>query len=750
MGYLGNANGSGVTIGVIDTGVQLNHPDYLNASGVSRVLPGACFGGFSATLCSSANNQLGGDDAVWPTVTHGTHVAGIAAGLSTGLANNAWILPVRVCDSATGKCPGDVDSGIVWASQHGANVINISLGGSSLMSRDITSAQTAVANGSLLIVAAGNSGTATPVGGFLGGAALYDGVRGSMIVVGALDSSGNIAYFSQTPGTTCMLQSGQNYCMQNYFVVAPGWQIVSSVGGGGYAALSGTSMATPYVSGVAADIKSMWPYLTMSQVASVILGTTIDKGAPGPDPVYGMGQVDLAHALQPAGTTSVVTGGTSVVTTTSLVANAGTTSLSGVMSVGIASSSLLKNVVVVDKFDRAYSADLTRGVRNDGFDVSSFVMLDQLLATSSAPGAVQSGLKAISSEGYSPELGAITMSGLVNTVTTPAAFASAPTTRDVVQGYVSNLAVSASPFQDVSFDMGYKLRLSGRINQYDAGASPAYSGLFLSASAVNSPYVSLTDGGNYAGTTISLADGLDVRTGYTWMTGGKQQSGILTSSRIEGGSVPTASSAFDQRSANAAVMSVSWRFADWGGLGVVASQSDERNGILGGTSSGALNLARSANTSAIDASMRLRLSQNWFATFAYGEGVTSLNAQSDGLLGSSSALRSRSYGVALATRSLFSDDDALGLALSRPMSIYSGSGMLNGATAVDAAGNLTIGHEQVSFAEATPETDLEVGYTRTFLNGALSLQSNAAYQMDVGGQSGRNAATFVTRLKLGL
>ena len=130
MGFLGNANGAGVIIGIVDTGVQLNHPEFLNSAGVSRVLPGACFPGFSTTLCSSDHNKLGGDDAVWPTVTHGTHVAGIAAGLTVGLASDASILPVRVCDSSNGSCPGDIDGGIVWASQHGASVINLSLGGS--------------------------------------------------------------------------------------------------------------------------------------------------------------------------------------------------------------------------------------------------------------------------------------------------------------------------------------------------------------------------------------------------------------------------------------------------------------------------------------------------------------------------------------------------------------------------------------------------------------------------------------------
>jgi hypothetical protein len=745
MGFLGNADGTGVIIAIVDEGVQLNHPEYLNASGQSRVLPGACFGGYSTSVCSSANNQLGGEDAVWPTVTHGTHVAGIAAGLTTGLANNAWILPVRVCDD-TGSCPGDIDGGILWASQHGAQIINLSLGGSTLTSRDISYTQSAVANGSLIVAAAGNAGNSVPTGGYLTGAALYDGIRGSMIVVGAVDNSGNITGWSQTPGNTCLAQSSGTYCMMNYFVVAPGVGIVSSVGGGGYGSLSGTSMASPYVAGVAADIKSMWPYLTMPQVANVIFGTTIDRGAPGPDPIYGMGEVDLAHALQPAGTTSVVTNGTNVTTTQSLVGNASGASVSGVMSVGLANSGLLKNVIVVDKFGRDYTADLTKGIHNIGFDASAFLMLDQLLATSGAPGTVETGFKTVSSEGYSPQLGFVTMSGLVNTVTTPATFASSG--RDVVRSTMTNLAVSATPFENVGFDMGYKLRLSGRLNQYDAGASPAYSGLFLSASAVNSPYVSLTDGGNYVGATINLADGLDMRTGFSWMAPDTHQSGVPLSDQLARYDMQHRS-AFDQRGANAAVMSLSWRFANWGGLGVVASQTGEYNGVLGGVTSGALNVARAANTSAIDASLRIGLGKNWLATASYGEGTTRLNLAADGLLNSASALRSRSYGIAVATSDVLGDD-SFGLALTRPMHIYSGSGTVTAATDADAMGNLTIGHGLVNFTERTPETDVEMGYTKSFMEGRLSLQSDAAYQMNVGGQTGRNAATFVTRLRLSL
>ena len=216
----------------------------------------------------------------------------------------------------------------------------------------------------------------------------------------------------------------------------------------------------------------------------------------------------------------------------------------------------MKHVVVVDEFGRDYSADLTKGVRNAGFDISSFVMLDDMLSAAGASGSVASGFQAISSAAYSDQFGLVTMSGLVNTVTTPAIFSSGTTPRDVVRAYMSNLAISASPIDNVSFDMGYKLRLSGRINEYDTNSSQAYSGLFLSASAVNSPYASLTDGGNYVGATVNLADGLNIRTGVSWMSPDRQWAGAPASDLLARYAAQNQPSAVAQRDANAAVMSV--------------------------------------------------------------------------------------------------------------------------------------------------------------------------------------------------
>ena len=93
--------------------------------------------------------------------------------------------------------------------------------------------------------------------------------------------------------------------MKDYFVMAPGVDIWSTVGNGNhpganYGYLSGTSMATPYVSGVAAVIKGASPFLTAEEVADIIFNSTDDMGATGIDPVYGRGAVDITKAMSPA------------------------------------------------------------------------------------------------------------------------------------------------------------------------------------------------------------------------------------------------------------------------------------------------------------------------------------------------------------------------------------------------------------------------------------------------------------------
>jgi hypothetical protein len=135
-------------------------------------------------------------------------------------------------------------------------------------------------------------------------------------------------------------------------------------------------------------------------------------------------------------------------------------------------------------------------------------------------------------------------------------------------------------------------------------------------------------------------------------------------------------------------------------------------------------------------------------TFSYNEGVTQLNLRPNGLVTDSDSLHSRAYGMAVAKHGLFNNSDTLGFSLTRPIQVYRGGVGLTAATGVDSSGNLLVGHERVSLASLTPETDVELGYVTTFFDGALALQANAGYQMNFAGQNGTNALTVLSRAKI--
>lgn len=743
--------GAGAVIGIVDTGIDINHPEF-----TGRVLAGTCLA-WSENPCTDPTNSVGGDNGLFssPDVTHGTHVAGIAAGTNIGLANQADILPVKVCATQADAC-NQVSQGVLWASQHGANVINVSIGGPILASSDITMLGQAVSNGSLIVVAAGNSGTKDPTSGFLAGAALQDGIRGSMIVVGATGNGGTngygrIASFSQTPGNRCEIHGGQRYCMKDYFVVAPGLDIWSSVGNGAdnrgpdtYGYLSGTSMATPYVTGVAAVIKGRWPTLSPSAIANVIFDSADDIGAPGIDPIYGRGAVDITRAMSPIGASVVATSGSiahaatpNSVATQTIVTGAPdmqTSYVSGALTRAIAKSTILKHAVVVDSFGRNFTADLTKATYNPGYDLASETMSEQFSTASPFAASLQSPVGNFIASGYT-----------IDTVT-PRLLSGMLRNEDRHKFDVNDLSVTAALGSGVDLNLGYHVNMAGHFNTYDAQGSVAYDGLFYSASAVNSPYASLTNGGGFVGATIALADDLHFRFGESALDPQRPDFEVPVYSMVSqiAGPAPL----FDRRLANASLAGLTWDFAKWGGIGVTATQTQERNGVLGGASSGALDLARNADTSAVGVSARVGFGDGWVTTVSYGEGITQLSLKSNSLLTGADALHSQSYGVAVAKRGLFEDGDTLGLAVTRPIHVYAGGIDITAADGVNDDGSLDIAHEHVSLASPTPETDVELGYVTTFLDGALALQANAGYQMNLQGQSGTNSISVLSRAKI--
>jgi thermitase len=221
----GITQGEGVTIAVVDTGVALNNPDLQG-----QLLPGL-------DLVNHTDNP--NDDH-----GHGTHVAGTIAAIANngfgvaGVAPHAKILPIKVLDSSGSGTNETIANGILEAARRGAQVINLSLGGtddSQTLRRAIAQVE---AQGVVVVCAAGNDGSSAP---------FYPAACDGAIGVGALDRSNRKASFS-------------NY--GNYVsIAAPGVSIGSLGYLGGLSTESGTSMAAPHVAGTAALLLSAFPQL---------------------------------------------------------------------------------------------------------------------------------------------------------------------------------------------------------------------------------------------------------------------------------------------------------------------------------------------------------------------------------------------------------------------------------------------------------------------------------------------------------
>lgn len=264
----GCGQGAGVAIAVVDTGVDRTHPDLAGR---------ATSGGASL---NGAASVTAGEGSVDPH-GHGTHVAGIAAatagnGVGTsGVAPLATIIPVRVLGPSGGGWSSDVAAGITWAVDAGAEVINLSLGAAS-QSNAMTNAITyAKANGVVVVAAAGNGGAQ--------GASNYPAADNRTLAVASIDPSRNTSGFS-THGSYVD-------------IAAPGSAILSTLPGGTYGYKSGTSMATPFVSGVAALLIGTYGSLAPDALANRLTSTADDAGAPGVDPAFGHGIINPVRAV---------------------------------------------------------------------------------------------------------------------------------------------------------------------------------------------------------------------------------------------------------------------------------------------------------------------------------------------------------------------------------------------------------------------------------------------------------------------
>ncbi|WP_061810435.1 S8 family peptidase [Rossellomorea vietnamensis] len=264
--------GKGIKIGVLDTGIDSRHPD-LKISGGVCVLQEDCTMGYM-------------DDN-----GHGTHVAGVIGAVnndigSLGVAPDSELFAIKALDSTGGGTTTTILSGIEWAMKNDIDIVNMSI---TTKDNDIalkTMIDRAYESGVLIVGAAGNNGTP----GGTEDNVLYPAKYSSVIAVGAVNDKQQRVSTSATG--------------KELELMAPGYNIYSTVplnvdifdgNRDGYAYMTGTSMAVPYVTGIIALYKEQSPYYTNQQIRDLLTGNAIDLGLEGKDPHFGFGLVQMKN-----------------------------------------------------------------------------------------------------------------------------------------------------------------------------------------------------------------------------------------------------------------------------------------------------------------------------------------------------------------------------------------------------------------------------------------------------------------------
>jgi len=678
--YENGATGQGVTVAVIDSGVDIDHP---------QISPNI--------HADSTNVVTNNPDDLNDTDGHGTAVAGVIAAIrdpfnnqlestnrnTHGVAFDAQILALNAasadsCASADGCSffDRDVAAALDYARLHGAKVVNISLGGDDYNNRVLIDAyKRAVAAGMVIIVAAGNKEDtdtdvqlAQPENS--ASVAWSDWANGQIIVAGAIDSSSTIADFSHRAGNVA----------KDVFLVAGGVSIQTLGADGGYFYYSGTSFATPHIAGAAALLLSAFPNLTGKEVVDLLYSTATDLGAMGTDVIYGQGLVNIEEAFKPQGPTSIavksVSGEVVPVDVSSSILLAGN-AFGGFAGI----SNAVNNSMMLDGYNRSYRINLGQQVLN----LHETIQLESIM--DSRKGSRESHLQF-------DQRTNVTFSWREDW-----------RFRDVEETYFSHqnkaenrnydlrmkLGIDVNPQQKMTFTQG--LSIKEALEDYDQDefltiGKEDFVALMGRKGRQNLAFTQQVKGKTH----LSMAVG---HGSQNWQHYNLTSDSYVLMARADHDVMPQLKVGLD--------------------LGIM----NEKGSVLGSLSNGAISLGKGATTSFVNGRIDWAVlgKMNFFARASYGR--TRVAAADLSLVNQIDNLTSSSFSLGVIGHSLFQKGDRMSLAVSQPLRVAGGTANVSYVSARDyQTDSLSFAQHQVSLTPDGREIDIELAYRMANLFGA--------------------------------
>jgi len=653
--YDNSGTGSGITVAVIDTGIDLTHSDLSGNTSANSASVG--------TISTSVQDTDG----------HGTAVAGIIAATQNstgthGVAFSSTLLAVKMSNDGTAT-NADAAAGFDYAIAQNAKVINYSFGASTFNSTLADAVQRAVDAGIIIVASSGNDGNSesdqiarlancegasncTAFGSF--------DAKGLMIAVGATDSSNAIASFSNLAGDT-----------DTAYLVAPGVSIVTTANGGGTQTINGTSFSAPHVSGAVALILQRFPSLTAAQAVTLLLSSATDLGATGTDTTFGRGLLNLQAAFSAQGVSSIptsasVSGSSNPLIGTKLI-------LGSAFGDALSGQSFLAEAIILDAYQRAYHVDLRDRIVSGtaSLDAMSFLEADDVEV-----------VEAPMPKGMS----------LRFDVTT----ADQDRLSDAEMGFAHHRQDNLTSDERIgalrfSAELSRQMRaqLAMRSTPLSLQSETLASGLFFNSGWTASPQLSMLGRGD----SLSFSNELD------------------QSTRVNIGFHRSKGAARSQ-SGRGYLGQASLRHAFDNGvrLGLGAGYVAEEAALFRSTSSGAFGQTADNQSQyySISAIAPIDVGVALFA--GYTEATARPSFTGDSLLGNWSRVRANAFSAGVAKQSTFAEGDRLGLSIGQPLRVHRSSADLTLPVARDLDGNVIQETRRVDLTPSGRQIDVQLAY----------------------------------------
>ncbi|MEO5492490.1 MAG: S8 family peptidase [Sphingomonas sp.] len=682
VAYNAGGTGNGIKVGVIDSGLDVASDQF-----TGRVDPASANVAGGTTF----DDQDGHGTAVAFTI------AGVRNGAGThGIAFDATVIVARAdtpgtCANTTGPNSGcsfddvNIARGIDLAANAGARVINMSLGGDPPSAALIAAVGRATAKGVIIVVSAGNDGSATP-DPFGAGLVNSASARNLVIIAGSVGPNNSrtvggdtISTFSDRAGTGTEEQ---------FYLAAVGENVRAPCDDTQVCIWSGTSFSAPQIAGAATLLAQAFPTLTGAQIVQILLTSARDAGASGTDAIYGRGVLDLTKAFGPLGSMSTTTG--APVSDT----------LNGTLSapMGDARTGTL-GAVILDGFDRAFALDLARTINRTGPQRTlAGVLTGKTQAKAFDRGGTSVAVTVAPFRGGGAVLTGLNLSQ-----------ADAEQSRAISGSIVQRLGSKAS------FAIGFAEGGQGLTARLTGQNAPA----FLVA---RDPLTNL-------GFDSRAASSIAVREQFgRWGVTGSVENGaaLVRGDREALAAVASRYSPYDY---NRIGLTLDHRFGPFG-LWVGASRLAESDTLLGAKFSAGLGAPR-ATSWFLDASARLDAGGGWSIGGALRQGwtIADLRFGIDG----AGTVRTGAFDADISKLGIFGKTDHAGFRVAQPLRVSGGGLSLNLPTGWSYVGTVGVSDYTRQYFNLAPtgrELDVEFAYGWTLWRGTV--ESNLFYRRDPG------------------